>query len=444
MAYSQVTFQQLVTQFSLRLGDPDFKFWIEAEMESYLIESLRAWQAMSAYLSVDVTVPLVPNAVLTDLIPVVPQLAPSVTDRDLIADICRSLQEPIAVTGWVGSEQFTYEQVVTSIQRRLDKFLLETGIRLTVSEQAASGSSADLDDAVIDVRRAMWKTSDGVYSVMWKADPIQMAAGAPTWNSTSSSINPPTDYTVGLQLPLNMEFTPQPTVAGSLALVTINSRPDLDPANTTTILGIPDDLCWIVKFGALADILSSDGPGEDLTRAQYCEARWSDGIRLARVVNFVRHAFVNGRPAFIDSVSEMDQAMPNWVSDLAGAPQHLAVMQNILASSPITDNSNPTLVLDITPKFPVPALTDFVQLGKENLDVIMDYAEHLAHFKEGMSEISTSLQLYKNFVTLAAVQNDRLRQVVKTFDVMGGNTTREKHTNLRRTSDADLGEVGDQ
>jgi len=283
----------------------------------------------------------------------------------------------------------------------------------------------------------MWKDTDGVYSVMWKADPIQLMSANPSWKSTSSSIYPPTDYTVGLVMPLSLYYTPQPVVAGTIALVTVNSRGTLDPANTTTILGIPDDLCWIIKYGALADILSADGPGEDLSRAAYCEARWNDGIKLARIVNVVRTAYINGVPAYIDALSELDQNQPGWVSALADVPQFVAVAQNILAVSPITDNSNPSLILEITPKFPVPAVGDFVQLGKENLDIVMDYAEHLAHFKEGTSEITTSMQLYKNMMTMAAMQNDRLRQVVKTFDVMNDKTNREQHPNPRRGSDVD-------
>lgn len=438
MSYTQVTFQQLVTQFALRLGDSGFKFWLQAEMQSYLIEALRTWTAMSAYLSVNVPVQLSPNQVLFDLIDLVPQIAPSVTDRDLIAEICQMLQEPIATTAWVGSEQFNYDQIVTSIQKRLDKFLLETGIRLTASEQSSSGNPVDLDDAVIDVRRAMWKDTDGVYSVMWKADPTQLMSANPSWKNTTSGIYPPTDYTVGLQMPLFLYYTPQPTVPGTIALITVNSRGVLNPAVSPTVLGIPDDLAWIVKFGALADILSVDGPGEDLSRAAYCEARWADGIKLARIVNVVRTAYINGVPAYIDSLSELDQAAPGWVAALAGTPQFIAVDQNILAVSPITDNANPMLTLDITPKFPVPALTDFLQLGKENLDVILDYAEHLAHFKEGTSEITTAMPLYKNMVSLAAMQNDRLRQVVKTFDVMNDKTNREQHVNPRRDSDVDI------
>lgn len=441
MSYTQVTFQQFVTQFSLRLSDPEFKFWVQAEMESYLIEALRTWTAMSAYLSVNVTVPLTPNQVLFDLIDLVPEIAPSVTDRDLIADICRMLQEPIATTAWVGSEQFTYEQIVNSIQRRLDRFLLETGIRLTVTESASAGNPVDLDDAVIDVRRAMWKDADGVYSVMWKADPIQLMSTSPNWKNTTSSVYPPTDYTLGLQMPLFLYYTPQPVVAGTIAMITVNSRGTLDPANVATILGIPDDLSWIIKFGALADILSTDGPGEDLSRAAYCEARWADGIKLARIVNVVRTAYINGVPAYIDALSELDQANPGWVNALAGTPQFIAVDQNVLAVSPITDNSDPGLTLDVTPNFPVPALGDFLPLGKENLDVVLDYAEHLAHFKEGTSEISTAMQLYKNMVTVAATQNDRLRQVVKTFDVMNDKTNREQHVNPRRDTDVDKTEL---
>lgn len=414
-------------------------------MESYLIESLRTWQAMSAYLSINVPITLTPNTVLFDLIDLVPEIAPSVTDRDLILDIQRALQEPTSATSWIGSDQFNYPQMVAAIQKRLDRFVLETGIRLSITEQAVAGNPVELDDAVIDVRRAMWKTDpEGIYSVMWKADPIQMAAYAPKWSTTSSSLNPPTDYTVGLQLPLTMEITPQPTVAGKVALLTVQSRPTLDPATTATILGIPDDLCWIIKYGALAEILAADGPGEDMARVGYCESRWRDGIQLARVYNTVRNAFINGNPAFIDPLSELDRSTPNWVNSLAGVPQFIGVAQNILAVSPITDNSNPSVSLDITPKFPVPALGDFVQVGKENLSVILDYAEHLAHFKEGMSEIQVSQDLLRNMLVLAGVQNDRIRAMIKTLDVMTSLTNRDKHFNTRRATDSSLQEIAYQ
>lgn len=441
MPYTQVQFSALVTQLSLRLADPNYLFWVQAEMQSYLIEALRTWTAMSAYLSENVPVPLTPNQVLFDLTTLVTDITSSTTDQDMIAEICQMLQEPIATTAWVGSEQFTYVQIVNAIQSRLDRFILETGIRLSVSETTSAGNPFDLDDNVVDVRRAMWKTSDGVYSVMWKADPTQLMSANPSWKNTTSSVYPPTDYTVGLQMPLFLYYTPQPTVSGTLALITVNSHATLNPSAGATVLQIPDDLTWIVKFGALADILSAPGPGEDLSRAQYCEARWSDGIKLARIANVVRTAYINGVPAYIDSLSELDQSTPNWVSALAGQPQFIGIDQNILAVSPITDNSNPGLTLDITPKFPVPALTDYIQLGKENLDVILDYAEHLAHFKEGMSEISKTMQLYKNIVALAATQNDRLRQVVKTFDVMNSKTNEEQHSNPRRTTDVDLTEL---
>lgn len=446
MPYSQVSFQQLLDTFALRLADPAHKFWISAEKQSYLIEAMRTWQAMAAYLSVNVPVPLTPNTVLYDLVALVPQIAPSVTDRQIIPDIQQALQEPTSPTSWVGTEQYNYAQMVSALQRRLDRFILETGIRLSISEFAVAGNPVPLDNSIIDVRRAMWRTAlanGGTYSVMWKADPIQLAAAKPTWSTdATTALNPPTDYTVGLQLPLTMEITPTPTVPGFINLITVNSGPTLDPANVETILGVPDDLCWIIKWGVLADMLASDGIGEDMSRAQYCESRWNDGIKLARIVNVVRHAFINGNPAFVDSLTELDQAVPSWVSALAGSPQFLAVSNNILATSPIVDNSNPTLTMDVTPKFPIPALGDFIQLGKESLDVIIDYAEHLAHFKEGAVEVAASQQLYKNMLELAAVQNDRLREVFRTFDVMSDRTNLDKHTNPRRESDLAQAEIG--
>lgn len=441
VGYSLTTFGTLVSALQARLGKQSINFYSQGELQFYIREALQTWQAFSQFYTLKAQIPTVSGTLFYNLSALIPQLAPSITDQDLITQIQIHLLEPTSSTSWIGTEQFTYQQVVDAIQKRIDQFKLETGLTLVVSEVVGPSPPAysiDLDDTVIDVRRAMWKTIDGAYSLLWRADEYVFTAASPSWFNTAAL---PTDFSTTLQQPLGLVVSPQPNDIGLINLFTINSGPTLSPATSATILGIPDDFVWVVKFGTLADLFAAAGPGQDLARAGYCESRWSDGIELARITNFVKLGYQNGIPAFVDSMEELDTSSPGWVSGTPGPPLGMAVSGNIAATSPIADDVY-SLMFDITPKMILPgSLSDFVQIGQEYLDVIVDYAQHLAHLKEGIAETLASFQLYKNFVTLAAVENDRLRAASNNFDVLSDRTQREEHVNLRRKSDLSLTEL---
>ena len=438
--YTLTNFNQLTTALSTRLNNSGF--WTQSELQGYLVEALRTWQVLSASYSTKVSFPTQPNVPLYNLSQIVPKLSPTVTDQDIVKQLQAHLQEPVSATSWLGTEQFNYATVVQAITKRRDKFLIETGLGLSISEVSGPTSPSDsieLDDTVIDVRRALWKTPLGVYSLLWRLDQFTLSAAAPTWMQSPGL---PTDYTTVLEQPLIMQVVPPPIDTGMVALLTTNSGTPLNPSATPTPLGIPDDLSWVVKFGALADLFSQEGPGQDLRRAQYCESRWKDGITLARITNFVRLGYQDGVPAFVDSMEELDQASPSWMSSLPGTPNVMAVSGNIAAISPIPDNSPHSIGFNIMPKFPIPSAGgDFIQIGNEIIDVILDYSQHLAYIKEGADEILASMQLYKNLVSLAAVQNDRLRAQAQNFDILSDRTHREEKVTIRRKSDLNLKEL---
>lgn len=441
--YSSTTFAQLIDALSTRLSDKQFKFYSQDELKMYIVEGLRTWQAFSQFYSVKSQFVTVANTFLYDLNGLIPEFAPSITDRDLIQDVQRYLQEPVNPTAWTGTEQFTYEAVVQAIQTRRDRFLLETGLVQALSEVPGPSPSSPtiyLDDSVIDVRRAMWKTvPQGVYSLLWKADQFSFMSGNANW-----SIEPgtPTDYSLALLQPLGMQLSPPPDDVGKVSLITTNSGPKLDPATAATVLGIPDDFVWVVKFGVLADLFETSGPGVDEARAAYCESRWSDGVELARIANFVKLGQQNGVPSFVDSMAELDSALPSWVSATPGSPQSLVVSGNIAAVNP-TPNGVYSMMLDITPRMIVPVNGgDFVQIGQEFLDIILDYCEHLGDVKEGIEELKGSMGLYRNFAKVAAVENDRLRANARNFDVLSDRTQRESHWVPRRLTDTALNPLG--
>ena len=228
----------------------------------------------------------------------------------------------------------------------------------------------------------MWKDRLGNYSLLWLTDPYSLTAGNPYWFNTPDAV--PTDYSTVLEQPLVLQLSPPPNDIGMVNLITVESLPDLDPQNVATVLGIPDDYCWIIKFGVLADLFYQDGPGQDEGRAQYCQSRYDDGIKLARVSNFVRFGYQTGVPAFIDSIAELDATNPTWPSQLSGTPDSMGLAGNIALVTPIPDNTPHSLSFDITPAFPIGGPLDYVQVGREVLDIIIDYAQHLAYIKEGV------------------------------------------------------------
>lgn len=433
MGYTQLTFDQLVTALSIRLSDPNKVFWLDAEMRAYLKESLRTWQAFSQFTSATANLNTATNLRFYDLFVAIPQLVPTITDRDIISDIQRHLQEPISPTVWTGTEQFTLAGLTQAIQKRRDRFLIETGLVQHFGETLAPPPPEPkilLDDSVIDVRRVMWKTNSG-YTLLWPADPFMLTAMSQSWTTPGV----PEDFSMFYETPTTLLVAPPPAAPGVLHLITVNSGPDLTPATKATILGIPDDLCWVVKFGALADLFGQDGPGQDIQRQAYCESRWKDGIKLARITNYVRLGYTQGTPAFVSSLEELDTTSPDWMNTVASTPEALAVSGNVLAVNP-----NPSgiysLALQIIPKFPVPVLgTDFIQVGAEIIDVILDYAAHLADIKTSAGDIQDSMIMYQNMVKLAAVENDILRARATDFDVMSDRTTLESKERPRRRSD---------
>ena len=438
MAYTQITFDQLTTALSVRLSDPNFSFWLQDEMQAYLKEALRTWQAFAQYTSDVDGFSTSANVTYYNIFSLIAKLTPTITDRDLIEDIQRHLQEPISSTVWTGTEQFTLAGVTQAIQKRRDRFLIETGLVTSVSEVPASAATLALDDNIINVRRALWKDQANVYSLLWLADAFMLTAGSQVWTGPADV---PVDYSTYYSDVLTLLLAPPPAASGHVHLLSVNSGADLNPASSATVLGIPDDLCWVVKFGALADLFGQDGPGQDVGRAKYCESRWNDGIKLARITNYVQLGYNVGTPSFINSLEEQDTAEPGWVNNTPGAPVSLSLSGNIAAVNPTPDGAY-ALTFQIVPKAVIPALGgDFIQIGQEVLDVVLDYAQHLANIKESANDIQESMGFYQNFVKLAAVQNDILRAKATDFDVLQDRSTLESKERPRRRSDIALSAV---
>lgn len=420
--YTSITLAQSKIDLAERLDDPTMTFWGNSELGVYLVESLRAYQAFSAIWRQRVQVPLPypSNAAgqnFYDLNDIATDLCwRSTTDQEAIDRLCYALIEPLVdwtVTPavWAGTSQFTLGDLTSALERRRNQFLLETGCIVThstVAVPAAPIGRVLLPTSVIEPRRLAWIPVQGPAIPLWKEDESALNGFMPGWSVDTGT---PAVVSVLAPPPLQVQLGPIPADAGTLDLLSLNLGPDLDPANGATILGVPNDCTWIVVFGALADLLSGDGPSKDLSRAAYCEGRWKDGLTLTRLMSTVLQASINGIPQpSLPAVWDLDGFLPDWQGP-TGTPSTVAMAGwNLVAIAPAPDANGPySLTMDIVQNMPVPgADADYLQIGQELYDVVLEYAQHLAMFKCGGAEFLATQTAYQRLIDMARLQNERI------------------------------------
>jgi hypothetical protein len=458
MPYGYATAGTALTALLERLGDPNGTFWTnsatfaQSEVAGYLVEALRTWNAFSWFWRDRETFNLSSGTPFYDLTsPGLPSLSPAggvrpytVTDQQLIGMIEYQLLEPYSVASWTGSEMFTLDGVTQALQRRLNQFLVETGIILTHGTQAVAGGGNGqivLPDTVVDVVRACWiDQATGTASPVWKSDTWAARSYAPAWNLNPAT---PKNFSIISTPVLTFQLIPPPANAGTLDYLAVQSGPVLNPSVAPTVLGIPDDFAWVVKMGALADLLGHDGPARDPNRSAYCEKRWEDGCELARQYATAIQAQLQGAVATFTPVFGLDTQVPGWQSTPAASqnPAKLALAgSNLIAAYPVPNGAGPwTVALDLVRNAQVPAAsTDYIQVGREEYNIILGYALHLAAFKMQGTEFENTVSFYQQLVRFAGQYNERLEASTFYLGPIGSQSQRHVARYPRRTSDEEL------
>lgn len=448
MAYSHTSLSDLKTQLSSRLEDTGtLRFWVDAELTILIQESLRTFGLLSAFWRQRGSFSTTANTFVYDLPTQLPALLGyTVTDRDLIQAIQYHLLE-LATTqsSWPGTDMFSYNTVVQSIQRRLNQFLSDTGLILTrsvVNVIPPPSGRLTLVDTIIDVRRAAWIGASPLnyYRYLCRDDEFSLTMFDNDWSVTPGDTR---SYSIFAPPPLTLQLAPPPSVSGQIELVTVNTGATLDPATSATILGIPDDTTWIVKWGVLADLLGQDGQARDPQRAQYCEQRYQQGIQLVRMMPFIIHQEINGVPVNLSALWEIDHFHPDWQNTTGSLQSPNAMIaaegSNLLWTYPVP-NAPYSITLDVVRRCPVPtANPDQIQIGREQLDMVLDYAEHLALFKVGGAEFDATLRQSQNFLLQSITYNQRLSAAVRYIIVPKESSQREKQSHARRKEAVGLG-----
>jgi hypothetical protein len=293
------------------------------------------------------------------------------------------------------------------MQRRRDQFLNETGCVITQSAPSVTPTAEgliSLADTTIDVRRIAW-INGGAYSLLWREDIFSLNSFLTSWKQGNGN---PKAYGITTTAPLTVQLAPIPNTTNTLDLLTVKTGATLDGSGV--LLGIPDDLSWIVKWGMLADLLRKDGPARDPSRAKYCETRWAQGIAAVKSAMAVIDSFVADQPIQTESVFDLDVYRASWQNSTPAQPNLAALAGlNLVAMSPVP-NTSYTVLFDLLRNMPVPVGDgDYIQIGREMWDVVCNYAKHIALFKSAGAEFEATMADYEEFMRIAVEQNDRLR-----------------------------------
>lgn len=127
--------------------------------------------------------------------------------------------------------------------------------------------------------------------------------------------------------------------------------------------------------------------------------------------NYLLRVLVNNYPLGDSKLWDLDQGRPGWEAE-TGTPAVWAPagFNQFVVWPQSADGGEPLIVEGVTPA-PQPVADDeYVDMGKEQISMLVDYVEHIAQFKEGGEEFKTSLQRYQSFMRAAAQRNSLLME----------------------------------
>jgi hypothetical protein len=434
-AYTHTTLLTFRSQLQARLGDGGGTFWTSAELDDLVAEALRTWNTLAKYTRNRQQLHTTASQSFYDLGVSFSGLASSLVDSDLVRVIQAHLLEPSTGTSWTGSDQFTLDMLSRSLERRRNQFLRESGMQLTQVEQVVGPppiTLVSLPDTTIDIHRVAFKPVSETYYNLWREDEHSLNAFLPSWQIDAGR---PTCYTSVLRAQPSLTFAPPAANSGTLHTITTQTGASLDPS-VGVALGLPDSFSWVVKWGALADLLGADGQVRDAARAQYAEERYQMGLQLAKGYSALLHTELNGAYLPLGSVFEKDVIEPDWQSATSAQPQvGLLAGYNLLALSPAPDGIY-SLDIDTLVNISIPVLDgDYLQIGREFLDILLDYCQHLALFKCAGAEFYATEEHFKRFMEAAGDYNSKLRAEAPNYDLLFGRSQGEERERNRRADE---------
>jgi hypothetical protein len=434
--YTWLTFADAKSELAQRLADTSNRFWTNVECGIYIIEALREWNALTNTWNAEFTftVPGAADQIWYNLSSMVGSpRSRTVTDAEMFTLMRYHLLEP--PTGTM-TGQFTQSDFTQALQRRRDELIQASACNMANIQISATPNqrSAFLPDTNLEVTRARFVAVDGAVNTMYREDSLAFEYYEPGYLQEPSDV--PNAYDLVSSPPLSFDVDVPPANAGEYDLIALQAGTVLAPP-AVTVLGLPNDFCWVAKWGAMADLLGRESEATDRLRADFCLKRYMDGMKLLSKSSWMLLAQLSGVPVDTPSLAEMDQYAPEWDSDPTAVESIVTCGIDFFAVSPVPDIAAPTSVfLNIVGNAPIPTVdNDFVQVSRDAWDAVLSYAQFLATFKQGGSDFTNAKDLESDFISMAAATNSHLQAMGLFSDVLDAQGHRQERVQERMVND---------
>lgn len=420
--YTQYSMATLVAEIAGLIDDPSFIQWKYREIRYGIVEALRFWGALTNYWRSRGTFSTTAAQPWYDLSATLPALrSRTVTFNDIVTEIdyhCFELPGGVAGTGL--SSQFPITSIILACVRGLNRFRMDAGLPLAVFQQSVSAAPAArffVDENNIWLRHAYWQdTPSGAWSPLRPTDAWAQDAYNPLWTLEPAI---PFAFSQSVTRPLEVQLFPPPVNDGVIEWLTAQSE-----STSTSLLGIPDEYAHAVKYAALSDLFTMDGESFDPERAQYCDRRYEQTVDIARDHRSVARVQINGAPVGMSTITMLDSSHPRWRMN-TGKPSQSACDLDLLAFYKVPDGLY-GVSCDVIQSAPIPADdTQFLQIGRELIPVIIDYVQHYLGFKLGGMEFSDNTSLYNNYMSSAKDRNAIQAKQIRFMQPLYGMPQRE-------------------
>lgn len=405
MPYSQTTLDQFVGQIGDLMDDPGHVYWKVPEITFALWEALRVWGALTNYWRTRGSFALVPSpSPYYDLSIQLPNLRTrSWTLGQMVQEIQYMLLEnPSGISGAGMSGQITIQSILNAIQAARNRFVLDVHLPLSIHSTPSGPpppqGMVQFDQSSVFVHRASWLDAHSLtWNNVWREDIWSADKNDPTWTLEPTT---PQIYSEAENSPLKLQLSPAPNTEGSLEILSVDSSL-LDLTNPAATFGIPDEWIHAVKYSALSYILYGEGQIKDVVRAEYAERRYQQAVEFAKDARSVFRLLSNNVPLPLDSLASIDAGSPFWRNQV-GPPEMAGALYDIVTFSPGSPDQPYGITADVSQTAPLPTTHQFIQLGYEDIDHIIDYVSHVLTFKCGGDDFKSTYPGYDSYMSAVA------------------------------------------
>jgi hypothetical protein len=405
-AFTYLTLAQLRGELLQRLEDPNGTFTPIPEANLYITEALRVLNSLTFAWAKNFNLNFNPGDRWKTLNFAGSPRQRTVTDSYLYTQIEAMLLEPMTGSVWTGTTQYNLGLLSASLQYRRDELLLQSAANPfnLFQESPLLSTRSTLPDSTLDLFRVRWIAQDSSMPyVLGREDVGTINAFDPQGGIEPG---PPASWMLTSSPPLTFDLNNPPNQPGTFDMIVSYSGASFVPP-AATLVGIPDDWTPALIYGVLADVLANSMEGRDSERAKYCLQRYEQLKKAMLHLPWLLDASIASISVDTPSYKEMDAWMQNWEQrQLPGDPQIVVGGIDFVALAPFATTTVVSSVLNVIGNAPIPVNDgDFVQLARDGVDAVLNYAQHLASFKMGGTDFAATLPLYEDFEAYCRKKN---------------------------------------